>query len=131
MIRRTAPAMYAAGNEEAGEAGQDTQSSKTLCSRIGKFKDNLVDPDAAHQRIEAMIAQAGMSKTPVDAPGLRLAGQVYGEYQRRLHDANAADFGDLIMWPTLAMQRDETWSVKQHPSGTPCPNTRKSLIGLR
>ena len=31
---------------------------------------------------------------------------VYAEYQRRLREANAADFGDLLLWPTVAMQRD-------------------------
>ena len=56
-----------------------------------------------------MIAQANCARNPVDAPGLRLAGRVYVEYQRRLQDANAADFGDLLLWPTLAMQRDESY----------------------
>ncbi len=30
--------------------------------------------------------------------------KVYAEYQRMLGDANAADFGDLLLWPTHAMQ---------------------------
>ena len=112
MIRRTAAAMHVAGDEDAGEAGRDQQSLKTLCNRIGTFKDNLIPPEDAPYRIEAMIAQANASKTQIDAPGLRLAGQVYAEYQRRLRDANAADFGDLLLWPTLAMQRDEAYRIR-------------------
>ena len=109
MIRRTAAAMHAGGNEDAGDAGRDVQSLKTLCNRIGKFKDNLIDPTDAQHSIEAIIAQANGARNPVDAPGLRLAGRVYVEYQRRLQEANAADFGDLLLWPTLAMQRDERY----------------------
>ena len=109
MVRRTAAAMHAEGNEDAGDAGQDVQSLRTLCNRIGKFKDNLIDPANAQHSIEAMIAQANTARRPVDAPGLRLAGRVYSEYQRRLREANAADFGDLLLWPTLAMQRDEAY----------------------
>ena len=112
MIRRTAAAMHACGHEDAGDAGRDQQSLKTLCNRIGKFKDNLISPEEAPRGIEAMIAQANAAGTVVDAPGLRLAGQVYAEYQRRLRDANAADFGDLLLWPTLAMQHDEAYRVR-------------------
>ena len=112
MIRRTAAAMHAGGHEDAGDAGRDQQSLKTLCNRIGKFKDNLISSEEAPRSIEAMIAQANAAGTVVDAPGLRLAGQVYAEYQRRLRDANAADFGDLLLWPTLAMQHDEAYRVR-------------------
>ena len=100
--------MHAGRNEDAGEAGRDVHSLRTLCNRIGKFKDNLIDPTDAQHGLEAMIAQANGARNSVDAPGLRLAGRVYVEYQRRLRDANAADFGDLLLWPTLAMQRDES-----------------------
>jgi DNA helicase-2/ATP-dependent DNA helicase PcrA len=34
---------------------------------------------------------------PVDAQGLRTSARVYADYQRRLRDANAADFGDLLL----------------------------------
>ena len=30
-------------------------------------------------------------------------------YQHRLRDANAADFGDLLLWPVRAMLQDRTW----------------------
>ncbi len=112
MIRRTAAAMHASGHEDAGDAGRDQQSLKVLCNRIGKFKDNLISPEDAPRSIEAMISQANAAGISVDAPGLRLTGQIYFEYQRRLRDANAADFGDLLMWPTLAMQHDEAYRVR-------------------
>ncbi len=112
MIRRTAAAMHASGHEDAGDAGRDQQSLKVLCNRIGKFKDNLISPEDAPRSIEAMISQANAAGILVDAPGLRLTGQIYFEYQRRLRDANAADFGDLLMWPTLVMQHDEAYRVR-------------------
>ena len=110
LVRRTAAAMHTAGCEDAGEAGHDAQSLKTLCNRISAFKDHLVDPEEAPRYIDAKIAQG--QGQPVDAAGLRLAGRIYAEYQRRLREANAADFGDLLMWPTLAMQHDEAYRLR-------------------
>jgi DNA helicase II / ATP-dependent DNA helicase PcrA len=105
LIKRTMKAM----NIEAGDAGDGRDPLKQLCSRIGTFKDNLITPDEAPARVEAMIAQARVAQATVDPDGLRLAARVYLEYQRRLREGNAADFGDLLLWPTKAMQRDEAY----------------------
>jgi ATP-dependent DNA helicase UvrD/PcrA len=35
-----------------------------------------------------------------------MAAKVYPEYQTRLREANAADFGDLLLWPRLALVND-------------------------
>lgn len=107
LVKRTMLALHAGGDEEAGDVA--AASLKAVCKRIGTFKDNLIAPDDAALRVEAMIAQANGSRVPVDADGLRLAARVYGEYQRRLREANAADFGDLLLWPTVAMQRSEVY----------------------
>ena len=56
-----------------------------------------------------MIVQAKTSHGTIDPDGMRLAARVYLEYQRRLREANAADFGDLLLWPTKTMQRDEAY----------------------
>jgi len=91
------------------QAKQPALSSSGKCLTRPKFKDNLVTPEEAPARVEAMIAQAKAVHGTIDANGMRLAARVYLEYQRRLREANAADFGDLLLWPTKAMQRDEVY----------------------
>ncbi|MEA2754906.1 MAG: ATP-dependent helicase UvrD/PcrA, partial [Aliidongia sp.] len=66
----------------------------------------LIAPDEALAHYEALIATAERAGEPVDATGLRITALVYGDYQQRLREANAADFGDLLLWPTRAMQQD-------------------------
>ena len=82
---------------------------KQVANRIATFKDNLITPDEAPARVEAMIAQAKATHATIDPDGMRLATRIYLEYQRRLREANAADFGDLLLWPTKAMQRDQSY----------------------
>ena len=84
MVRRTLAAMQAGGDGDASNEGRDKQSLKILCNRIGKFKDNLIPPEAAPQRIKAVIEGANAAGAAIEASGLRLAGRVYVEYQRRL-----------------------------------------------
>ncbi len=110
LVKRTMKAMHAGGDEETGDV--TAASLKAVCKRIGTFKDNLIAPGDADMRVEAMIAQANGGRMPVDADALRLAARVYGEYQRRLREANAADFGDLLLWPTLAMQGSDSYRVR-------------------
>jgi len=43
---------------------------------------------------------------------LRASARVYADYQRRLRDGNAADFGDLLLWPARAMQRSESYRTR-------------------
>jgi hypothetical protein len=106
LVRRTMKAMSLANNTE-GPTGRNPV--KVMCNRLSKFKDSLIVPEESATRVEGMIAAAGRSGLRIDAHGLREAAQVYVEYQRRLRDGNAADFGDLLLWPTRAMQGSETY----------------------
>jgi DNA helicase-2/ATP-dependent DNA helicase PcrA len=110
IVRRTLKAMNLAAGEDG--AAIDRDPLKLMCSRLPKFKDNLIAPDEAPAQVEAMIAEANRSGLPVDAHGLRASARVYADYQRRLRDANAADFGDLLLWPARAMQRSESYRTR-------------------
>ena len=108
MIKRSMKALnMAGGGDEPCAAGKDPL--KAVVNAISKFKDNLIAPLEAQARVEAMIAQSLNSRDPLDQHGLRSAAAVYVDYQRRLREANAADFGDLLLWPTRAMQENETY----------------------
>jgi DNA helicase-2/ATP-dependent DNA helicase PcrA len=111
LVKRTMKALNLAGGEEAGESGRDPL--KIMCNRLAKFKDNLMTPHGAAAHVEAKIAAA---REPIDAQGLRASVRIYADYQHRLRDANAADFGDLLLWPTLALQRNaayrDRWASK-------------------
>ncbi len=104
IVKRILKAHNLQGGDEALMIGRDPL--KVMCNRISKFKDNLITPDEAPARIEAMIAEARHTDTPVDPEGLRASAKVYADYQRTLRDGNAADFGDLLLWPTRALQRN-------------------------
>ena len=100
LLKRTMKAMGADAGEDDGMAKDPV---KAVAGHIGRFKDNLITPGEAIIRAEAMLA----SNPLADASGLRAAARIYPEYQRRLREANAADFGDLLLWPTVAMGHDE------------------------
>ena len=102
MVKRTLKAM----NVAIEDMGEGRDPLKRLCNRIASLKDQLVTPDEAPTHVEGLIARAKATRGTVDPEGLRLAAQVYLEYQRRLREANAADFGDLLLWPAKTMQRD-------------------------
>ena len=107
MVKRIMKAMHLAGGDDRG--GEDITIGrdplKVMCNRLSKFKDSLITPENAPAQVEAMIAAASRDGTPIDANGLRASTRVYAAYQRTLRDANAADFGDLLLWPARAMQR--------------------------
>ncbi len=107
IVRRVMKGMNLAGGEDAAAMGRDPL--KVMCNRLSRFKDSLITPEAASARVEAMIAEARNGDSPADAEGLRASVTVYAEYQRVLRDANAADFGDLLLWPTLAMTVNATY----------------------
>ena len=102
MVKRTLKAM----NVSLDDVGEGRDPLKRLCNRIASMKDNLVTPDEAPAHVEAQIARARTMRGTIDPEGWRLAARVYLEYQRRLREANAADFGDLLLWPAKTMQRD-------------------------
>jgi DNA helicase-2/ATP-dependent DNA helicase PcrA len=103
------------GGEEGGDANA-RDPLKIMCNRISKFKDNLITPAGAAAWVEAKIAKGDHSREPLDVHGLRAAARVYADYQRALREANAADFGDLLLWPTLAMRTNDSyrsrWSAR-------------------
>ena len=107
IVKRVMKGMNLAAGDEGMMLGRDPL--KAMCNRLSWFKDNLISPCDAPARVETMIAQARLSHTPVDGESLRASVRVYAEYQRVLRDANAADFGDLPLWPTHAMQRDPAY----------------------
>ncbi|MEK8121641.1 UvrD-helicase domain-containing protein [Methylocystis sp. IM4] len=110
FIKRIMKALNLSSGEEGDTAARDPL--KLMCNRIGKFKDNLITPSGAAAWVEAKITKATFSRDPLDVQGLRAAVRVYADYQRALREANAADFGDLLLWPTLAMRRDEAYRVR-------------------
>ena len=103
MVKRTLKAM----NVSLDDVAEGRDPLKRLCNRLASMKDNLVTPDEAPAHVEAQIARARARATrgTIDPEGWRLAARVYLEYQRRLREANAADFGDLLLWPARTMQR--------------------------
>ena len=101
LVKRTLKAMNVSLDDAEGR-----DPLKRLCNRIASMKDQLVTPDEAPAHVEAQIARALAARGTIDPEGLRLAARVYLEYQRRLREANAADFGDLLLWPAKTMQRD-------------------------
>ena len=108
MIKRCMKAMnLAGGGDEPSPRGKDPL--KAVVNAISKFKDNLVASSEARAGAEDMIAEAWRGERSVDPYVLRTAASVYADYQRRLQEANAADFGDLLLWPTRAMQDNESY----------------------
>ena len=107
-------AMNLADGDDAVTIGRDPL--KVMCNRLSSFKDALVTPADAEAHVAALIAEAGRAGRPVDADGLRTSVRVYAAYQRTLRDANAADFGDLLLWPARAMQINpgyrERWAAR-------------------
>lgn len=107
VVKRVMKAMNLAPGEDETGGGRDPL--KLVCNRISKWKDDLVTPRDAPAAAEAAIAEAGREGSPIDAPSLRTSAKVYAEYQRILQDANAADFGDLLLWPVRAMMQDRAY----------------------
>ncbi|MGV4858569.1 UvrD-helicase domain-containing protein, partial [Acetobacter senegalensis] len=93
--------------------------SGTLRCRAGRtattpsrLKEDLVTPEMAGHHVEAMIARAHAQKRFMDDAGWRYVVELYGRYQSLLREQNAADFGDLLMWPTLAMLHNDAYRYR-------------------
>ncbi len=104
MIKRVMKAMNLSAGNNQDDGVRDPL--KLICNRISKWKDELITPEEAPAAAEALIGGANGFGPPVDPPSLRAAARVYIAYQRTLRDANAADFGDLLLWPVRAMSAD-------------------------
>jgi DNA helicase-2/ATP-dependent DNA helicase PcrA len=76
------------------DAGIDNSrfTPETIASAISKAKNQLLSPDRYAER-----ARDFYEKT--------VAG-LYPIYEKRLRDANALDFDDLLYWPALALKHD-------------------------
>ena len=107
IVKRVMKAMDLAAGDDEMIGARDPL--KLICNRISKWKDDLVTPRDAPGAAEAAIAEANRDGFPIDVPGLRTATRVYAEYQHILQDSNAADFGDLLLWPVRAMMHDTAY----------------------
>src|SRR5262245_47546405 len=76
--------------EDAGVGERFTPG--TIQSAISKAKNQLLGPDA-------------YAKKATDFYSVSVA-QVYPAYEKRLRDANALDFDDLLYWPAMALKHD-------------------------
>ena len=114
IVKRVLKAMNLVADGERCATGRDPL--KALCNRLSKFKDDLVTPEDAPARVEAVIADARRLDLPIDPDDLRASARVYDAYQRTLRDANAADFGDLLL---LARARHAGKPVLPRAMGQP------------
>lgn len=85
----------------------DRKLLKTIGDRIAEMKDKLITHRDAPAHIDALIAERRRMRQACDESGWRLTARMYLLYQDELRTMNAADFGDLVLWPALALQRDE------------------------
>lgn len=80
---------------------------KRLADRISRWKDRLLSPDRAARDVDEAIAASRAQRGPwVEEDVARAELRAYAACQAALREANAADFGDLLLWPTLAMMAD-------------------------
>ncbi len=77
------------------DAGLDAERFKpeALADAISKAKNQLLSPERYAERNHDFFGQA--------------VAHVYPRYEKRLRDANALDFDDLLYWPALALKHDQ------------------------
>jgi DNA helicase-2/ATP-dependent DNA helicase PcrA len=77
------------------DAGLDATrfTPDTIAGAISKAKNQLLGPERYAQRHNDFFGQA--------------VAHVYPRYEKRLRDANALDFDDLLYWPALALKHDQ------------------------
>jgi DNA helicase-2/ATP-dependent DNA helicase PcrA len=84
--------MVKAAQESAGiETGRFTP--ETIQGAISKAKNQLLTPDAYARQANDFFSQN--------------VAAVYTAYEKRMRDANALDFDDLLLWPALALKNNE------------------------
>jgi UvrD/REP helicase N-terminal domain len=91
ILRRIMKAMNPSSDEDEGDKRDPI---KIVAGHIGKFKDLLMKPKGARSHVENRLAEGNQTSAPIDVAGLTMAAKVHPEYQTRLREANAADFGD-------------------------------------
>lgn len=87
----------------------DVRQVKKMGERIGHMKENLVTPEAAPAWVRGLIERRRAARQMVDVEGWEFAVRLYQIYQATLREQNAADFSDLLMWPTLALMNDRSY----------------------
>src|SRR5205807_3942478 len=65
---------------------------ETIQGAISKAKNQLLTPERYAQQARDFFGQA--------------VAHIYPVYEKRLRDANALDFDDLLYWPALALKND-------------------------
>lgn len=98
------------GAWEPGDADTFRARVRSVAQRIALMKDNLVLPDQAEAVLESQIARFG-AKSDEDLMAWHTAALLYPAYQAALREVNCADFGDLLLWPTVTMLRDEQYRL--------------------
>jgi DNA helicase II / ATP-dependent DNA helicase PcrA len=69
-------------------------------------------PKGARRHAENWTAEGNRTRAPINVAGLTMAAKVHPEYQTRLREANAANFDDLLLWPTLALVNDPEYRAR-------------------
>ncbi|WP_264784801.1 UvrD-helicase domain-containing protein, partial [Gluconobacter cerinus] len=59
--------------------------------------------------VRGLIERRRAARQMVDVEGWEFAVRLYQIYQATLREQNAADFSDLLMWPTLALMNDRSY----------------------
>jgi DNA helicase-2/ATP-dependent DNA helicase PcrA len=77
------------------DAGLDSSrfTPETIAGAISKAKNQLLSPERYAERARDFFGQT--------------VARVYPAYEKRLRDANALDFDDLLYWPALALRHDQ------------------------
>lgn len=83
---------------------------RSVTNHIAMFKDDLVLPDQALALVKTFQDRHGTGE-PDDAMAWEMAAALYPAYQAILRETNTADFGDLLLWPTITMLRDEKYRL--------------------
>ena len=78
---------------EAASVDSTRFTPETIQSAISKAKNQLLLPDKFAAQAHDFFAQ--------------VVAQVYPVYEKKMRDANAVDFDDLLLWPALALKNDE------------------------
>lgn len=79
---------------------------RNMLVAISRAKDELVDEHAYRELAQRMLDSAQDDKSRESAEKALEVARVYERYQARLREQGAVDFGDLIMRPTLLLERD-------------------------
>jgi DNA helicase II / ATP-dependent DNA helicase PcrA len=108
ILRRITKAMNLSSDEDEGGKRDPVG---IVAGHIGKFKD-LMTPKGTRSHVENRIAEGNRAGASMEVAGLTMAAKVYPVYQTRLREANAADFGDLLLWPTLGLVNDADYRAR-------------------